>query len=60
MFSRGTRIRIKRIAIVKCDLFFHYSDAKEISFYHFCDTKLRAKHEKNMSSIYSVGIMFVR
>ena len=39
------KIRIKHIAISKCDLFFHYRDAKEISFYDFCDKKLCARHE---------------
>ena len=40
---------------------FHYCDAKEISFYYFCDTKLCTKHEKtHVNSIYIVGIMFVR
>ena len=34
------------IATAKCDLFFHYYDAKEISFCYFRDTKLCAKHEK--------------
>ena len=36
-------VRIKRSAVVKCDLFFHYLDAKEISFYCFCDTKLKTR-----------------
>ena len=36
----------KRIAIAKWDLFFHYRDVKEISFYYFCNTKCCAKHEK--------------
>ena len=31
---------------MKCDLLFHYRDAKKISFYYFGDTKLCAKHEK--------------
>ena len=39
------RVRIKCIAFAKYDLFFHYRDAKEISFYYFCDTKLFAKQE---------------
>ena len=30
--------------------FFHYRDAKNISFYYFCDTKLCAKHEKTRAS----------
>ena len=34
------------IAIAKCDLFFSYCHAKEISFYYFRDIKLCAKHEK--------------
>ena len=29
------RVRIKRIATGKCDLFFHYRDAKKMSFYYF-------------------------
>ena len=44
--SNDCRVRIKRIAIAKCDLFFHYRDAKETSFYYFRDTKICAKHEK--------------
>ena len=40
------RVRIKLISIAKCDLFFHYCDTKEISFYSFRYTKLCAKHEK--------------
>ena len=40
------RVRIKGIAIAKCDLFFDYSDTKEILFYYFCDKKLCAKHKK--------------
>ena len=31
---------------MKCDLLFHYRDAKKISFYYFGETKLCAKHEK--------------
>ena len=31
----------------KCDLFFHYRDTKEISFYYFRDIKVCGKHEKN-------------
>ena len=54
-------VRIKRTAIAKYDLFFHYRDGKEISFYYFRDTKLCAKHEKtHVNSIYIVRIMFVR
>ena len=63
-YQRGmieNRVQIKHIAIVKCDLIFHYRDAKEISFYNFRDKKLCAKHEKtHVNSIYVVGIMFVR
>ena len=40
------KVRIKRIAIAKCDLFFHYGHAKEISLYYFCDIKL-CKTQKN-------------
>ena len=43
-FTLHHKVWIKRIAIVKCDLFFHYRGAKEIPFYYFCDTKLCAKH----------------
>ena len=51
----------KRIAIAKWDLFFHYRDVKEISFYYFCNTKCCAKHEKTQeNSIYIGGIMSVR
>ena len=39
-------VQIKHIKIVKCDLFFHYCNAKEISFYYFCDTELCGKHQK--------------
>ena len=39
-------VRMKRIAIAICDLFFHYCDIKEISFCCSCDTKPCAKHEK--------------
>ena len=38
-------VQIKRIAIGKCDLFFHYRDTKEISFYSFRVRTLHAKHE---------------
>ena len=41
------RVQINSIAIMKCDLFFHCCDAKEISLYCFCNTKLCAKHKKN-------------
>ena len=55
------RVRIKRIEIAKCDLFFHYCNAKEISFYYFRDTKLCAKYGKTqVHSIYIVGFMFER
>ena len=40
------RVQIKHITIAKCGLFFHYCDAKEISFYNFHKTKLSGKHEK--------------
>ena len=40
------RFQIKRIGNVKCNLFFHYRDAKEISFFYFRDTRLCANHEK--------------
>ena len=39
--------RTKHIASGKRDLFFHYSDAKDISFYNFRDIKFCAKHEKD-------------
>ena len=45
LWSRGIRVQIKRFAIAKGDLFFHYGDEKEISFYYFRDTELCAKHE---------------
>lgn len=55
------KVRIKCIAIAKCDLFSHYRDAKVISFYYFRDTKLCAKHEKMyVDFMYVVGIMFLR
>ena len=31
------RVQIKHIVITKCNLFFCYRDAKEISFYYFCN-----------------------
>ena len=34
------RVQIKCTAIANCNLFFHYRDAKEISFYYFRNTKL--------------------
>ena len=40
------KVRIKRIVIAKCDVFFYYRDAKEILFCYFRDTKHCAKHEK--------------
>ena len=40
------RVVHKHIAIMKCNLFFHYRDSKEILFYYFCSTKLCAKHKK--------------
>ena len=55
------RVRIKRIAIAKWDIFFYYCDAREIPLYYFGDTKLFAKREKaHVNSIYFVGIMSVR
>ena len=42
----GLKVQIKHIVIVKCDLFFHCHDAKEISSYYFHDTKPCAKHTK--------------
>ena len=39
---------------------FYFSNAKEVSLYYFCDTKLCAKHEKHVNSIYIVGIMFLK
>ena len=41
------RVVHKHIAIMKCNLFFHYCDSKEILFYYFCSTKLCAKHKKS-------------
>ena len=52
------RVRIKRIAIVKCDLFFHNPDTKEISFYNFFDENFLQNMKKRVNSIYIVGIMF--
>ena len=45
------RVQIKCIAIAKCDLFFHYCNAKEISFYYFCDTKLCTEHTHTKKNI---------
>ena len=47
------------LSVSQCDLFLHYRDSKEISFYYFRVTKLRAKHEKTCE-FHFVGIMFVR
>lgn len=41
----GLMVQIKHILIAKCDLCFQYHDAKEISFYIFCDAKLGPKYE---------------
>ena len=46
LMSKILRVVNKRIAVVKCDLFFHYRDSKELLFYYFRDTKLGAKHKK--------------
>ena len=40
------RVSVKRIEIAKCDLCYHYCDAKEIPFYYFGDTNFLAKHEE--------------
>ena len=54
-------VRMKRIAIAICDLFFHYCEIKEISFCYSCDTKPCAKQEKiHVNSIFIIGIMFLR
>ena len=42
------RVPIKHITINECDLFFHYHDVKEISFYHFHYTK----HETSEFHLY--------
>ena len=41
------RVWIKCIAITKCDLPFYYCNARVISFYYFCNTRLCVKHKKN-------------
>ena len=41
------KFELKRIEIARCDLFFHYGHAKEITSYYFRDAKLCAKHEKH-------------
>ena len=48
-----TSVAIKHIAILKCNVFFHYCDAREIS-------KILCKTRTHMNSIYIAGIMFVR
>ena len=48
-YINSSRVPIKGIAIMKCDLFFHYYNAKEVLFYCFCYTKLCAKHQKTYS-----------
>ena len=56
----GEQIQINCIAIAKCDLYFHYHHVKEISFYHFCDTKLCVKHKCVCKCPFIfLGIMFV-
>ena len=61
LMSKILRVVNKRIAVVKCDLFFHYRDSKELLFYYFRDTKLGAKHKKkHVNFIYIVENMFVR
>ena len=46
------RVRIKRIAIAKCNLFFHYRHAKEISFYYFRDTNFVQNSKKRKFHLY--------
>ena len=59
--KKRSSVRTKRIGIAKCDLFFRYHHAKEMSFYYFLDTKLCTKHEKtHVNSIHIIGIIFVR
>ena len=56
--NKKIRVRIKRIAIAKCVLFFHYCDSKEIFFFFFRDTKLVLQTKKtHVNSIYIVGII---
>ena len=43
------RVLIKHMA-AKCDVFFHYCNAKEISFYYFW-SKICTKHEKTFTLI---------
>ena len=45
--NKKIRVRIKRIAIAKCVLFFHYCDSKEISFFFFSRHKTYPSDEKN-------------
>ena len=43
IISFGTwynKVKIKHITIAECDLFFHYRDTKQISFYCFCNKTL--------------------
>ena len=56
LFRKELKLQGSNIAIVKCDLFFHYCNAKEISFYYFGDKK----HEKTHVNSISVVGMFVR
>ena len=41
------RVRIKRIAIAKCDLFFHYRDATKNLILLFSRYRTLCKHKKN-------------
>ena len=64
MFNQSSQTKPLDVAmqamIVKCDLFFHYCDAKEISLYCFRDTRHHGKHGKiHMNSIYIAGITCV-
>ena len=54
-------VLIEWIAIPKCNLIFHCCNAKEISFYYFCNTKLCVWHKKtHVNSIYTVVITFLK
>ena len=54
LFSKS-RVQIKCITMAKCDLFFHYRNAKDISF-HYLQNFVQNK-KTHVNCIYIVGIM---
>ena len=53
-------VHIKCIAVAKCNLFFHYCNAKEILFYYFHYVKLCKTQKTYADFVYTVEIIFVR